>query len=57
MLKKIVLVGALAVASFLSLNLAARTSAPQTEARSQQLAAKWPPCENYPYCATTSAQP
>lgn len=45
MFKKIVLVGALAVASFLSLNLAARTASTPAPAASQQYAAKFPPCD------------
>jgi hypothetical protein len=43
MLKKIVLVGALAVASLVSVNLAAHTQS--TPAAPQQMAAKWPPCD------------
>jgi hypothetical protein len=40
MLKKIVLVAALAVASFVSVNLAARTTSEPSP-----IAAKWPPCD------------
>jgi hypothetical protein len=44
MLKKIVLVAALAVASFVSVNLAAHTQARPTPAP-QPVAAKFPPCD------------
>jgi hypothetical protein len=45
MLKKIVLVGALAVASFLSLNLTSKASAPESPAASptHDISAMWPP--------------
>ena len=45
MLKKIVLVAALAVASFVSVNLAAHTQSTPAQSAPQQMAAKWPPCD------------
>jgi hypothetical protein len=45
MLKKILLVGALAVASFVSVNMAAHTAATPAPAAPLQMAAKWPPCD------------
>jgi hypothetical protein len=45
MLKKIILVAALTVASFVSVNIAARTAAAPTAPASQQLASKYPPCD------------
>jgi hypothetical protein len=45
MLKKILLVGALAVASFVSVNMAAHTAAAPSPAAPQQFTAKYPPCD------------
>jgi hypothetical protein len=45
MLKKIILVAALTVASFVSVNIAARTSSAPVAPASQQLASKYPPCD------------
>jgi hypothetical protein len=45
MLKKIVLVAALAVASFFSVNLAARTASAPAPSAPQQIAGRIPPCD------------
>jgi hypothetical protein len=45
MLKKIVLVGALAVASFLSLNLAAHTASAPSPSSPSAVTMKYPPCD------------
>jgi hypothetical protein len=58
MLKKIVLVGALAVASFLSVNFAAHsTPTASAPAASQPIAAKWPPCDPWTGGGCATAQP
>jgi hypothetical protein len=56
MLKKIVLVGALAVASFLSLNLAARP-APVAPSQGQAVTMKYPPCDPGMGWGCATAQP
>jgi hypothetical protein len=57
MLKKIVLVGALAVASFASVNLAAHSTAKPAPSASQPIAAKWPPCDPGTGWGCATAQP